>query len=37
MNGTIQSPAIVEHPVFGPLLFFDPTDYYTPLGIHAGK
>lgn len=29
---SIQSPAIVEHPVFGRLLFFDPTDYYTPLG-----
>ncbi|MDR1011265.1 MAG: DUF3857 domain-containing protein [Opitutaceae bacterium] len=29
---SIQSPAIVDHPRLGRLLFFDPTDYYTPLG-----
>ena len=29
---SIQSPLIIKHPVFGRLLFFDPTDYYTPLG-----
>ena len=29
---TLTSPAIVEHPALGRLLFFDPTDTYTPLG-----
>jgi len=29
---SLKSPAIVEHPVLGRLLFFDPTDPYTPLG-----
>ena len=28
----IQSPAIVEHPVLGRLLFFDPTHPHVPLG-----
>ncbi|MDR1010282.1 MAG: DUF3857 domain-containing transglutaminase family protein [Opitutaceae bacterium] len=28
----MTSPAIVEHPAFGRLLFFDPTDPYTPPG-----
>lgn len=28
----IQSPSIMTHPVFGRLLFFDPTDPFTPLG-----
>lgn len=28
----VTSPVIVEHPVFGRLLFFDPTDPYTPPG-----
>ncbi|MDF9832981.1 transglutaminase-like putative cysteine protease [Ereboglobus sp. PH5-5] len=29
---SISSPMIVEHPALGRLLFFDPTDPYTPLG-----
>lgn len=29
---SVSSPAIVEHPKFGRLLFFDPTDAMTPLG-----
>jgi len=28
----LASPSIVEHPALGRLLFFDPTDPYTPLG-----
>lgn len=30
--GDVSAPAIVEHPVTGRLLFFDPTDEYTPVG-----
>jgi transglutaminase-like putative cysteine protease len=29
---SVTSPAIVEHPAFGRLLFFDPTDPHTPPG-----
>lgn len=29
---SVSSPMIVEHPSLGRLLFFDPTDPYTPLG-----
>lgn len=29
---SVSSPMIVEHPTLGRLLFFDPTDIYTPLG-----
>ncbi|HRE80913.1 MAG TPA: DUF3857 domain-containing protein [Opitutaceae bacterium] len=31
----IQSDAIIQHPVLGRLLVFDPTDGYTPLGLLA--